>query len=144
MSDDDINDRINNNINLTTTNTTAFIQQHFISGDNTPVFAHVNEPICNIREVLVTTKHIPEALALIKTINIDLFRIMNRTAVSNTFENAEELVLTTHTTTAWKPYKIQQSIPATSTNTVPGQQNHQQRPKRAKFFNNERTSRYPM
>jgi hypothetical protein len=70
MQDDDISDRFHNNINLTNINITDFIQQSFLSGDKTPVFAHVYEPIQGTQEVLVPTKHVPEALDLLKTIKV--------------------------------------------------------------------------
>jgi peptide subunit release factor RF-3 len=57
MIEEDIMNRFCNKINLTTTSISDFIQQHFISGDSTPVFAHVYEPITGTREILVAQKH---------------------------------------------------------------------------------------
>jgi hypothetical protein len=71
MTDESIEDRFHNNINLKKINISNFIQQAFLSGDQSPVFAHVYEPVMGTREVLVTTKHIPEALELIKVIKTD-------------------------------------------------------------------------
>jgi hypothetical protein len=65
QDDDDITDRFHENINLTTINITDYIQHHFQSGDKAPLFEHVYEPVLGTREVLVTRKHIPEALDLI-------------------------------------------------------------------------------
>jgi hypothetical protein len=66
MHDDDIADRRYHNISLTQITVTDFIQQRFKSGDTTPIFAHVYEPINGTREVLVTVNHVPEALSLVK------------------------------------------------------------------------------
>jgi hypothetical protein len=112
MLDDDISDRFYNNINLTTTTVTDFIQCNYLSGDTTPVFAHVYAPLLGTREVLVTIKHIPEALDLIKTIRIELSRAMNTTAIQQTFADADDLISETATTTPWTPFDIQATIPA--------------------------------
>jgi hypothetical protein len=54
MKDEDINDRFHDNMNLTTTTVSTYIQRHFISGNDTPIFAHVHDPICGTREDTTT------------------------------------------------------------------------------------------
>jgi hypothetical protein len=93
--DDDgecINDRFYIDINLTTCTVTDFIQQSFFSGDNTPIFAHVYNPILGTREALVAHHHILEALDLIKIIRTDLCRIMNMNAITQAIANFDEII----------------------------------------------------
>jgi hypothetical protein len=99
MQDDDISNRFHNNINLASINITDFIQQNFLSGDQTPVFAHVYGPIRGTREVLVPIKHVPEALDLLKTIKVELCRVMNIDSIQKTFINPVELMIQTNTFT---------------------------------------------
>jgi hypothetical protein len=111
MDDDDVADRFHNNINLTNTTISNFIQSHFVSGDDTSIFAHVYDLVSGVRETLVTRQHIPEALNLIKTINIELARIMNHQAIQTKFAQPDDIIKSTQTTPMWKPFDIQKSIP---------------------------------
>jgi hypothetical protein len=105
-----IDDRFYNDINLTTCTVTDFIQQAFLSGDNTPVFSHVYSPILGTREVLVTRQHMPEALDLIKIIKTDLCRIMNLNAITKAINKYNDILTTTTTIDPWQPLEIQQDI----------------------------------
>jgi hypothetical protein len=116
MQDDDISGRFHNNIDLTQINITDFIQQNFTSGDRTPVFAHVYEPVGGTIEVLVTIKHVPGALDLIKTIKVELCRVMNPDSIQKSFLYPEDVVLQATTTKIWTPFDIQTTIPETLTN----------------------------
>jgi hypothetical protein len=108
-------------INLTTTTISDFIQQAFISGDQTPVFAHVYTPILGAHEVLVPNHHIPEALEFIKPIKTELCRIMNHRAIITNFLDYDDIILSTTTVDCWKPFNIQLSI-AKSSDAQPDQQ----------------------
>jgi hypothetical protein len=114
---DSIDDRFYNDIILTTCTVTDFIQQTFLSGDNTPVFAHVYNPILGTREALVAQHHISEALDLIKVIKTDLCRIMNTNAITQAIERYDELITSTTTTDPWQPLTIQQDIAIDDTYT---------------------------
>jgi hypothetical protein len=115
MSHESIVDRFHNHLNLKTTTISTYIQQAFLSGDKTPVFAHVYEPIQGIREVLVQNHHIPEALELIKIIRVELCRIMNHRAIIKNFPDYDDVILSTTTTEEWQPFDIQLSVAKTST-----------------------------
>jgi hypothetical protein len=115
MHDEDINDRFHNNLNLTTTTITDYIQRHFLSGDKSPLFAHVYDPIQGTREVLVPIKHVPEALSLIKHIKAELCRVMHQRSIELAFDNIDEIITITASTPPWQPFDIQTEIVATAT-----------------------------
>lgn len=116
MQDEEIDSRFYKGINLTTTTVTEFIQTAFISGDKSPVFAHVYEQENGIREVLVTRRHIAEAIDLIQVLESELCRIMNAKTMEYTFQKpANELMLQASTTEYWEPLDIQLDIEAAST-----------------------------
>jgi hypothetical protein len=110
LSHETIEDRFYQGINLTTTTISDFMQQAFISGDQTPVFAHVYAPILGTHEVLVHSQHIPEAMDLIKVINTDLCRIMNHRAIITNFVEFDDIILSNTTNDKWQPFDIQLSI----------------------------------
>jgi hypothetical protein len=110
MSHELIEDRFHKKLNLTTTTISTFIQKAFLSGDETPVFAHVYDQIQGTREVIVPKHHIPEALDLIKTIRIELCRTMNHRAIIKNFPDYDDVILSTTTTTEWQPFDIQLSV----------------------------------
>lgn len=116
MQDEEISSRFHKGINLTTTTVTEFIQTAFISGDNSPVFAHVYEQENGIQEILITCRHIAEALDLIKILEPELSRIMNHKTMETTFQKpANELLLQASTTEYWEPLDIQLNIEVAST-----------------------------
>jgi hypothetical protein len=84
----------------------------------------VYEPILGTREALVTRKHIPEALKLIKTINVELTRVMNQQAIDKAFANPEEILSKTANTPIWEPFDIQKSIPYAIRSTFPPPYQH--------------------
>jgi hypothetical protein len=111
MHDEDITDRFHHKMNLTTTTVSTFIQQNFLSGNETNIFAHVHDPIRGTREALVTRNNIPEALNLIKCLNVELARVMNNQAIQTVFETPEYIITATTTTQQWHPFDIQKTIP---------------------------------
>jgi hypothetical protein len=106
MSYETIEDRFHNNLNLTTTTISDYIQQSIISGDQTPVFSHVYALVMGTREVIVSNHHVPEAMELIKRIKTDLCRIMNHRAIIKIFTEYEDLILSTTTNNSWQPFDI--------------------------------------
>jgi hypothetical protein len=137
MIEEDITDRFRGSINLTTINISDFIQQYFISGDTTPIFAHVYEPIQGTREVLVGHKHVPEALDLIKNIHSELCRHMSHDTIHRTFPTPDELLSVTNSTDPWQPFDIQSSIPATNYNDSSPKRNIRQKRFRHKHQDNK-------
>jgi hypothetical protein len=130
MSHETIEERFHQNINLTTTTISEFIQKTFISGDQTPVFAHVYTPIFGTREVLVPNHHIPEALELIKVIKIDLCRIMNHRAIITNLLDFDDIILSTTTVDCWRPFDIQMSIEKSANyHNKPHANKHYKRPR---------------
>jgi hypothetical protein len=113
MHDESIEDRFYNGMNLKSTTITEFIQKSFISGDDTPVFAHVYEPILGTREVLVEKHHLPEAIDLIKLIKFDICRIMNHKAIISSITHYDDIILGTTIHEPWKSFDIQHKIPKT-------------------------------
>jgi hypothetical protein len=102
--------RFYNGVILKATTVTEFIQQCFLSGDYSPIFEHVYEPVLGTREVLVKQCHLPEALDLIKIIKVELCRIMNHAAIIRAFVEYDNLLNATTNTEPWHPYEIQKSI----------------------------------
>jgi hypothetical protein len=140
MSDEDISDRFNNNINLTTTTISDHIQQNNHSGDNLPVFAHVYEPNQGTREVLlVAIKHVPEALSQIKQIKIKLSRVMSKLSIQLALADVEDIIELAATTPPWQPFDIQTAISATTTTTTYNETNHHPRTKRSRATQHFRT-----
>jgi hypothetical protein len=128
LSHETIEDRFHQGINLTSTSISDFMQQAFISGDQTPVFAHVYAPISGTREVLVHNQHIPEALGLIKVIKTDLCRIMNHRAIITNFADFDDIILSTTTNDKWEPFDIQLSIErSVAFNRDPNDRKHNKR-----------------
>lgn len=116
MEDDCIETRFRNNFNLKETSVHEYIQQAFISGDGTPVFGHVFEQINGIREVLVPTRHIAEGIELIKVIQHELCRVMNKESIEMTFhQEAESMILQATEADQWEPFDIQSEIEAADT-----------------------------
>jgi hypothetical protein len=128
MIEEDIMDRFCNNINLTTTTISDFIQQKFISGDNTPVFAHVYEPIFGTREVLVAHKHVPEALDLIRHIPVELCRYMSLDTINHSIVDSDNILAIANSTDPWQPFDIHTSIQATIYLDSPKRNTRQKRP----------------
>jgi hypothetical protein len=110
MSHEEIDDRFHNNMNLKTANISTYIQQAFVSGDQTPVFSHVYPPVLGIQEVLLPVHHIPEALDLIKIIKTDLCRVMNHRAILKNFPDSDDLILSTTIQDSWQPFDIQLNV----------------------------------
>jgi hypothetical protein len=101
-----------------TTPIAEYIHKTYISGDGMPIFEHVYHPCEGKCEVLVKHTHIPEALSIIKVITIELCRAMPPNIAHNVFPDATTLIEAGHTSTAWKPFDIQQQIQPTSTAAV--------------------------
>jgi hypothetical protein len=140
MQEDDITDRFHNDFNLTTINITDFIQQNFISGDTTPIFAHVYDPINGTREVLVPLKHVPEAFDLIKTLKVELCRVMNLKSIQQSFDDGDDIIRQANISTPWTPFDIQTSIPAAHNTSIQYKPPQQPRKKRTKGFYHSETS----
>jgi hypothetical protein len=141
MSYEAIEDKFSKSIHLKDTTISNYMQKVFLSGDKTPVFAHVYEPISGTREVLVPSHHIPEALDLIKIVKIDLCRTMNHRAIIKNFEDYDDLILSTTTNESWQPFDIQLSIkesPHCNMAISPTEPHH----KRARATKSARTQQY--
>jgi hypothetical protein len=94
------------------------------------------------REVLVSPKHIPEALDLIKTIKIELSRVMSTQVVHKTFLDTDELLIQSNNTDPWTPFDIQSSIPAAVNHQITKHHLQESRPKRARHSTKPGTISY--